>query len=311
MSLSLFFRTRRLLIGALATASLAFLPPAFAHESSSRTLDTAKGPLTLTGTPQRVVTLDESALDTALALGIQPVGAVSTRASNSVSDYLKDKAGEMAIVGATREINLEAVLATRPDLILASENISEQSYALLSRLAPTLIPRAGSQDDWRARVREYAAALDRSEQAELALESVDQRMTALTQRIPTGKKVAVLRWNPQGPILMSKQIFTGQILSELGLDMPPLAGQLGNKPHSDTLSLENLGQADADWLFVATLNPQGQETLDQASKQPAFTRLQAVRNNQVISVDGQLWSSASGLLAAQRLLDDVEQALLP
>jgi iron complex transport system substrate-binding protein len=76
------------------------------------------------------------------------------------------------------------------------------------------------------------------------------------------------------------------------------------------LSLENLSKIDADWLFVATLNPQGQETLDAARKQPAFERLGAVRNQHVFTVDGQVWTSGTGLLAAGVVLDDIEATLL-
>ncbi|TLX53433.1 iron-siderophore ABC transporter substrate-binding protein [Stutzerimonas nosocomialis] len=293
----------------IAAVLLASLCTGLSH-AQKRTLDTAKGPVKIESTPQRVVTLDEGALDLVLALGIQPVGTVATRGAEGVSEYLKDKAGAVTIVGSTREPNLEAILRTKPDLILASEFISDQTYALLSRVAPTVIPRTSSMSDWRERAREYASAMDKAEQADQLIARFDERAASLEQRLPEALSVSLLRWNPQGPILMSNKVFAGQILRQLGLETPELAGQLGNKPHSDTLSLENLSRADADWLLVATLNPQGEETLQQASRQPAFTRLEAVKNGQMATVDGQLWSSGSGVIAAERLLDDVERILL-
>ncbi|MBA1275964.1 ABC transporter substrate-binding protein [Stutzerimonas azotifigens] len=293
----------------IAAALLASLCAGLAS-AQTRTLETAKGPVKIDSTPQRVVTLDEGALDLVLALGVQPVGTVATRGAEGVSEYLKDKAGSVTIVGSTREPNLEAILRTKPDLILASEFVSDQTYALLSRVAPTVIPSTSSMSDWRERAREYARALDKSDQAEQLIAQFDERAASLEQRLPEALTVSLLRWNPQGPILMSDKVFAGQILRQLGLETPELAGQLGKKPHSDTLSLENLSRADADWLLVATLNPQGEETLQQASKQPAFSRLEAVKNGHMATVDGQLWTSGSGLLAAQRLLDDVERILL-
>ena len=113
-----------------------------------------------------------------------------------------------------------------------------------------------------------------------------------------------------GAITMSSPRFVGQLLEQLGFKSIPLAASLGDKPHSDALSLENLSRIDADWIFLATLNADGAEALAQARKQPAFARLSAVEKGHVLSVDGQVWSSGAGPLAAQRVLDQVEQALV-
>ncbi|MOA24063.1 Fe(3+)-citrate-binding protein YfmC precursor [compost metagenome] len=120
----------------------------------------------------------------------------------------------------------------------------------------------------------------------------------------------MVRWNPQGPFVMSSHLFAGQLLQALGFGSNALAASQTHKPHTDILSLENLAKADADWIFLATLNPEGQQALAEARQQPAFTRLQAVSNDHVASVDGQSWSSSSGYLAAQHILDDVEKAML-
>ena len=68
---------------------------------------------------------------------------------------------------------------------------------------------------------------------------------------------------------------------------------------------------DADWLFVASLNADGASALEAARQQPAFTRLHAVRQNHVATVDGQVWASGSGPLAAHQVLDDLQRILAP
>ena len=92
-------------------------------QASERTLDSANGPLTLSGTPQRVVALGDSTLDAALSLGVQPVGTLASRGGNDVPDYLKAKAGAITLVGSVREPNLEAILRLQPDLVLASSEL--------------------------------------------------------------------------------------------------------------------------------------------------------------------------------------------
>src|SRR5690606_1454142 len=145
----------------------------------ARDIQTAKGVVQVEGTPQRVVTLSESALDTALATGIQPVGTVATRGSNSVSEYLRARAGKIGIVGTAREYNLEAILALQPDLILAPQALSSDIYNKLSLMAPTIVPAASFSDDWRLMVSTYAQALGREEQVEEAYQGLDTRIGQL------------------------------------------------------------------------------------------------------------------------------------
>lgn len=285
--------------------------PAIAGAESARSIESAYGPVKVQGTPKRIVALNESALDTALALGLKPVGTVAARGGDAVSVYLQEKAGKIGIVGTTREYNLESILAQQPDLILAAAGLNKEIYAKLSMLAPTVVAPHSGLEDWRKNVRLYAQAMNRGEQAEQALAELDGRIGALRAKLPAGTTVSVARWNPQGPILMSSKIFTGQILGQLGLKAPPLAEDLGDRPHSDVLSLENLSKIDADWLFLATLNAKGQETLDAARTQPAFTRLEAVKKGHAVTVDGQVWTSSTGILAANRILTDIEKVLLP
>jgi len=276
----------------------------------ARDVQTAKGIVKVEGTPQRVVTLSESALDTALAVGIQPVGTVATRGSNTVSEYLQQRAGRLGIVGTAREYNLEAILALQPDLILAPQTLSSDVYAKLSLMAPTIIPDAEFTDDWRLMVSTYARALGRETQIDEAYQKLDARIGDLRKRLGEPRTVSVVRWMPQGPMIMSDKVFTGQLLHSLGFKTPELAGKQGDRPHSDVLSLENLGGIDADWLFLATLNKEGADTLAATKRQPAFTRLAAVQNGRVSTVDGQIWSSATGVLAADLILDDIEQTFL-
>ncbi|MDD1992726.1 iron-siderophore ABC transporter substrate-binding protein [Pseudomonas putida] len=273
------------------------------------TLDTAFGPVTVNGHPERVVTLGDNSLDAALTLGVKPVGALASRGGNDIPGYLKAVSGSLPLVGNVRAVNLEAVLAKRPDLILAGPDLTQEQFAKLSLMAPTVVPKGNVMSDWRATFRTFAHALGKPLEADQRLEQVDKRITALRTRLPSEMSLSVLRWNPQGPIMMSSHLFAGQLLDELGITANPLAAQQTARPHTDTLSLENLGKADADWIFLATLNADGERAVAEARQQPAFTRLKASQAGHLESVDGQIWSSSSGYLAAQQVLNDVEKAL--
>lgn len=286
--------------------------------AQARTLETAFGEVEVDGTPERVVTLYEGALDTAVAVGVQPLGAVTTRGGDNVASYIEAHLGEHrpAIVGVVREINIEAVLAQQPDLILAPAQLSDEQYQLLSRIAPTVVPPTQpiAADNWKDEARLYGEALNRQEAVADAIAAVEQRAAEVAQAVKeagVGGSAFLVRWMPGGPMVMSENLFSAGVLAQAGLDVQD-AGLVGERGvHSDVLSLEKLSQVDGDWLFLATLNADGQAALDAAKQSSAFTRLNVVQQEHVVPVDGQLWTSANGPLAAQAILDDIEAALLP
>lgn len=305
MSVKMVIRAAALLAGLLAAQA----------QAGMRTLETRYGPVTLDGEVSRVVTLYEGALDSSVAVGVTPVGAVATRGSQGVAAYMQDKVGELAMVATARETNLEAVIALQPDLILASSSLPEEQYRLLSAVAPTLVPAIEGLDPdaWKQEARLYGQALEREEQMERVLTGVEQRAAELRQRVqqlPAGDRQAVLaRWMPQGPIMMSTRLFSTGLLAATGFEVQDAGIVKADRPHSAPLSLENLSLMDEDWIFMATLNQDGRDAMAAAERSPAFARLSAVERNRVMPVDGQVWTSASGPLAAHVMLDDIERML--
>lgn len=68
---------------------------------------------------------------------------------------------------------------------------------------------------------------------------------------------------------------------------------------------------DADWLFVGTLEDVGDavEALTAVFDNPLFQQLEVVQNEQVVVVDGSIWTSIGGPLAAHLVLEVVEENL--
>lgn len=298
-----------------ALVMFAGLLAAQAH-AGERTLETRYGPLTLNGEVKRVVTLYEGALDSSVAVGITPVGAVATRGGDGVAGYIQQQVEDVAMVATTRETNLEAVIALQPDLILASSTLPEEQYRLLSAVAPTLVPDVEyyQPDTWKNEALAYARALGREARMKRVLAGLDERAEGLQQRVqrqlPEQDRQAVLaRWMPQGALMMSTRLFSTSLLAAAGFDVQDGGIVKAGRPHSSPLSLENLSLMDEDWIFMATLNEDGRAAMAAAESSPAFARLSAVARNRVMPVDGQVWTSASGPLAAGVILDDIERIL--
>lgn len=281
-----------------------------------RTLETAHGPVTLDGDVERVVTLYEGALDSAYAVGVKPLGAIVTRGGTDVANYMQSRVEHIEIVGTPGETNLEAVVALQPDVILASPYLSEEQFNLLSQVAPTLAPEVPrfEPDNWRKEARFFAAALGKQDEMEHVLADIEARTTEVAKRVsekvPSNQRQAILaRWMPQGPMIMATGLFSTGILTAAGFEVQDADVVKQGRPHSSPLSQENLNLMDSDWLFMATLNPEGRNALSAAESSPAYQRLDVVERGHVIPVDGQLWTSASGPIAAQAVLDDIEKTI--
>ncbi len=284
--------------------------------ADARILDTAYGEIAVEGQPKRIVTLHEGALDVALAADAKPLGAVATRGSTDVSKYLAQRAEGVRIIGTAREFNLEAIMAMQPDLILASPQLSEEQYQLLAAMAPTIVPKTSGYDvdNWKREARLFASAMDREQPVEAAIAAVETRAAEIAEKVEAqyakdDRTAYVVRWMPQGAMVMSDELFAAGLLEASGFDAEDGDLVKGNRPHSDLLSLENLAKVDGDWMFLATLNEDGRAALSAAEQSPAFKRLDVVKRERVIPVDGQVWSSSSGPLAAQALLDELEASL--
>ncbi|MCS6828840.1 MAG: iron-siderophore ABC transporter substrate-binding protein [Caldilinea sp.] len=282
-------------------------------EAATRTITDAKGNrVTIPAEPQRIVTLTEIELDSLLALGVKPVGSVNGRGQPGLPAYLGNQIEGIVSVGSLAEPSLEQIVALEPDLILAGSMIS-QIEALapeLSKIAP-VVATFQTGDDWKTAFQSIANVLNLNARADAFLAEYDQRVNSIRAMIPAGAEAAVVRWMPQGPVVMMPQTFANRILADVGFTPPAelqtLAGSHG--AHSDPLSLEALESIDKDWLFVGALNAEGSAALEEALNDPLVQSLDVVKQGHLVLVDGAVWTSIGGPLAALQVLDVVEQAV--
>jgi iron complex transport system substrate-binding protein len=282
---------------------------AASSSAGDTTVATAFGEVTVPAGAERVVTLAESALDVALGVGITPVGTVASRGGDTPPAYLGADAAAIPVVATVREANLEAVLETGPDLILAASGLTQEQYDGLSAIAPTVVPEAAAMGEWEAPLHTYAEALGADDELTDRLDAVTARAEKLADADVLSGTAAVVRWMANGPLIMNANNMPGMLLQAAGAEPVRAAVELGDAPHSDPLSLENLGDVDADRLFLAAFGADGASALDAAQAQPAFTRLKAARSGATSSVDGGVWSSSSGPIAAEQVMDDIEAAV--
>lgn len=291
--------------------------------------DVRHDPVAVPVNPERVVTLSEPTLDGALALGVRPVGSVNGRGQSTMPNYLIDLAEGIPTVGTVAQFNFEAIAALEPDLILtyASGGNNPESIAIMEQIAPVyFVGYAGAE--WKTTFRNVAKALNQVEAGEELLTEFDSYAADVQEKLYAAgyedKTFSIVRWQGSNASLILKELPPGMALEAIGLKRPVAQDREG-RGHSEPISLENLQDADADYMFFGTLggssvdNPIAGGTADvagaaqayaEAEDIPGFQDLKAYQDGNIILVDGSLWTSTGGPILMTRIIEFVEATLL-
>ncbi|WP_306092953.1 ABC transporter substrate-binding protein [Stutzerimonas degradans] len=293
---------------AVLLAGLLALP---AYADTRQVTDAMGNTVTVPEAPQRVITLSEIDLDTALTLGVTPVGTINGRGQAAPPRYLDGKLPVgIEVVGDIDNPNLETLLELQPDLILTGP-VKPEQLAILNEIAPTVITFNWARP-WQESMQRTAQALNREAEAKAVLERYRARVEEARQRLAAhqGETLSIVRWNPKGPSYMFKDAFASTVAEDVGLLRPAHQQDRGHT-HSMALSLESLELLDADWLVIGTLATSGEavEAMNQAEQTPAFRQLSAIQAKRFGAVDGSLWTSLGGPMAALQVIEDIEGLL--
>lgn len=284
-----------------------------AETGATRTItDVAGREVEVPSAPQRIMTISEQDLDGALALGLKPIGSVNGRGQQSLPAYLGDKIAGIESVGSLAEPSIEKIAALKPDIILFGSLSDTQSdqLAQMEKIAPVVVTYKLA-DDWKTAFRGTASALNQDAQAEAFLASYDARVKEVQAALGehASDLISIVRWNATGPGIMARDAFSSLVARDLGLQRSAFQQTVEGFSHSEPLSMEELDKLDGDWLFVGTLNAEGDAALTAAKESPLFQQLGAVKGGRVVAVTGQIWGSRGGPLASLIVLDEIQKAM--
>jgi iron complex transport system substrate-binding protein len=274
-----------------------------------RTVKHAMGETKVVAAPKRVVVLDNAALDSALALGIKPIG---TAIYDRLPSYLSDRTDGIANVGIEFQPSLEKILLLKPDLILSNKLSDRAIYDQLSRIAPTIFAEgSGWEGEWKENLKVYAEALGKTEAAEELLQKYERRMVEFKELI--GKQVktyiSVVVAKPEEVLIYTTSSFPGSVLRDAGLPRPPTQDK--DNPLIQ-LSLESISVIEGDAIFLVKNNSNiaNSDTLIKFMNHPLWTQLKAVQQGKIYPVDSDTWIAGRSILAANSILDDLFKYLI-
>ncbi|MGY1838682.1 MULTISPECIES: iron-siderophore ABC transporter substrate-binding protein [unclassified Modestobacter] len=267
------------------------------------TVSTAFGDVEIEEEPTRVVALGWSDAETALALGVQPVGASDWLGfgGEGVGPWAEGMYDEAPELIETLEPSFEAIAALDPDLILDTRSdASQERYESLNAIAPTVGQPEGVgpyQTSWQEQLELVGQALGKSEEAQALREEVDQQFAAAAAAHPEfdGKEVAVAAYSSAGWGAYVRGDGRVDFMEQLGFVNAPAIQDLAGDNFFVNVSEEQLPLLDADLTVAFPIFVEAAQITDN----PLWQQVPSVQEGRaVVLADTELtnaFSSASAL----------------
>lgn len=279
-------------------------------DEKTYTVQHAMGSTDIKGTPERIVILTNEGAEALLAMGIQPVGAVQSPAQRVWYDHM-DMTGTES-VGVESEPSLEKIASLKPDLIIGNKMRHEAIYEQLSKIAPTVFAET-LRGDWQENFKLYAKAVNQEDKGKEVLNAYNDRVETIKAELgdQTKKKISMVRFMAGDVRIYHKDSFSGVILDQLGFARAD--GQDVDDFAERGVTKERIPAMDGDVLFYFTYETGDNEATKLANdwiEDPLFKNLNVSKNGNVHQVDDIIWNTAGGVLAANLMLDDIEEYFL-
>lgn len=278
------------------------------ESQEERVVKHALGETKIKGTPKRIVTLYQGANDTAVALGVKPVGIVESWDQKPIYDYLRGDLEGATIVGQELQPNLEEISKLKPDLIIASKYRHEKIYPQLSKIAPTIMD--DTIYEWKDTLNLMANALNIQDKEAELLASWDERVgdfkSQMGNQLPIKSAITNFRSDHMRVYYNS---YAGSILKELGFDiLERPAGNEGEDWGEKITSKERIPSLNADVFFNFNASKDSElveKNYEEWTNHPLWKELDAVKNDKVFQVDEVYWSAGAGYRSANLMLDSL------
>ncbi|MFF3063973.1 ABC transporter substrate-binding protein [Oerskovia sp. NPDC057915] len=273
------------------------------------TIDSALGEAVIEKTPERVVTLGMGSAETAIALGVTPVGIEEYPWGSDDTGYLPwihealEAEGEelpVQFTGGT-EIDVEAILELEPDLILAPwSGITQEQFDILTDIAPTVAyPDLPWSINWDEQIETIATALGRPDEAQGLVDEIEGQFAASKEAHPEYADVTFSYVYTTGPGTLGVFLPDEQrvaMVRGLGLTVDPVAETFDETEGTDSalIGLENADKlAGSDLLFTFYSDEQTRQEIE---AQPLYAAIPAIAKGALVTSSDQPFVTGSSII---------------
>lgn len=154
----------------------------------------------------------------------------------------KDK----AIVGGTKNVKIERLLALNPDFVIANlEENTKEEIEIISKLIPTYISDINTVEQMLLFINDIGLICNREKEAEEIAKKISETMAAIPSK-PKNKKAIYLIWNE--PFMsIGGDTFISHIMQQVGFE-----NCLKEMDRYPTLTFEDIQQISPDEIWLSS-----------------------------------------------------------
>ena len=256
--------------------------------------DAAGRQVVLSQKPERVVSLSPSYLGMIEAVGGKIVGRASSKVG-AIPDSMKS----VPEVGFVFNINMESLVALRPDLVLAGRNQHEKFVPLLESNKINVIEfDAKTYDEVKSTVKILGDVYGNPDKAKAENELLDKQINEIKTKLPQGKKrIVIMHATASSVTVEGSRSIAGCVSDILGFENVAAAALKG-KSDKTPYSMESLVGQNPDLIFITSMG-KAEEIENRLrkdfKKNPAWNSLQAVQQGKVYVLPENLFLINPGL----------------
>lgn len=250
----------------LVLSTLTLLSSAAATNYPLTVTDDLGRTVTLRSEPKRIIAMLPSHTETLIAIGAGDRLVATDRFSN----FPKAATDKLPKVGSAYQPNLEAIVALKPDLVLADESSGSRLTDKLAAAGLTVYGGTGqTYNEVFEKIGVLGKLTNREAGALRLITSMRAELNALQASVARLPKVSTYYEVDPTPYSVGPNSFIGTLIAKAG-GQTVVPARLGDFPKLDP-------------ELIVQANPQAMIglTLDDARKRPGWTGLQAVRSGRV------------------------------
>ena len=304
-------------IGALLAA--AAVPPALSTHAAEtiavQTFNEKNTPVevVIPKDPKRVAVLDYAVLDTldVWGLGDRVIALPKSTGLPWLKQYQADK--KIVNTGTPKEVDLEALMASEPDLIVISGRLTKK-IPELRRIAPVVYQRSnhdiGSLAQTTAKLMQLGEIFNKTDAAKAAGEAFEAR-AARIREASAGRTAVIGMVTASHFNMLGDKAKASLIGNEFGFKN---VAQGANTEHGSESSFELLAKLNPDFVFVcdrdSAIARPGAQLAKDVMNNPIVEKTDAAKNGRIVFLTSSAWYLAEGgLRATDMMFADVEKAL--
>ncbi|MBQ9479572.1 MAG: ABC transporter substrate-binding protein [Selenomonadaceae bacterium] len=211
------------------------------------------------------------------------------------------KSADIASIGPVYQIDVELLIACRPDLVIINKGMNEKLLGVLSENnIHALVLDMKTFGSFKRVMRTFAILTDNESKGEDMIADMERRIDDVIETLPKeNHRVAILHSTAQGLSVQLEGSIAGDIVKKLGwTNVADGMTPLENNPDAAPYSMETLAEQNPEIIFVTSMGPIDEIKADMENMiagNEAWRSIGAVRDGRVYYLPQDLFLLSPGL----------------